>query len=61
MTVLDPLIPRPIDLPTPIDGELDRAKIVAAPDDPADWPDWRDRLRDGLSWIYPGPQMFVYE
>jgi hypothetical protein len=46
MTVLDPLIPRPIDLPTPIDGELDRAKIVAAPDDPADWPDWRDRLRE---------------
>ena len=46
MTVLDPLVPRPIDLPTPIDGELDRAKIVAAPDDPADWPDWRDRLRE---------------
>jgi enterochelin esterase family protein len=25
------------------------------------WEDWRDRLRDGLSWIYPGPQKFVYE
>ncbi len=25
------------------------------------WESWRDRLRDGLSWIYPGPQMFVYE
>jgi enterochelin esterase-like enzyme len=25
------------------------------------WESWRDRLRDGLSWIFPGPQMFVYE
>jgi enterochelin esterase-like enzyme len=25
------------------------------------WEDWRDRLRDGLSWIFPGPQKFVYE
>jgi enterochelin esterase family protein len=25
------------------------------------WEDWRDRLRDGLSWIYPGAQKFVYE
>jgi hypothetical protein len=45
----DPLVPRPIDLPTPVplDGPLeglDGAKILAAPDDPADWPDWRVRL-----------------
>ncbi len=25
------------------------------------WENWRDRLRDGLSWIYPGPQKFYYE
>ena len=25
------------------------------------WESWRDRLRDGLSWILPGEQMFVYE
>jgi len=25
------------------------------------WESWRDRLRDGLSWISPGPQKFVYE
>jgi enterochelin esterase-like enzyme len=25
------------------------------------WESWRDRLRDGLSWIFPGQQMFVYE
>ncbi|HEY6961405.1 MAG TPA: SUMF1/EgtB/PvdO family nonheme iron enzyme [Gaiellaceae bacterium] len=40
----DPLVPRELDLPTPIGGELDRAKIVAAPDDPAQWPAWRDAL-----------------
>ncbi|MFY9926830.1 MAG: alpha/beta hydrolase-fold protein [Streptosporangiaceae bacterium] len=25
------------------------------------WENWRDRLRDGLSWIFPGPQKFYYE
>ena len=25
------------------------------------WQSWRDRLRDGLSWIFPGEQLFVYE
>ena len=48
----DPLVPRPIDLPTTlplhggIDSEVaDRAKIFAAPADPADWPAWRERLQ----------------
>ena len=48
----DPLVPRPIDLWTavplepgaPLDA-LDTAKILAAPDDPADWPAWREALR----------------
>jgi hypothetical protein len=40
----DPLVPRAIDLPTPVDGDLGNAKIVAAPDDPAEWPAWRDAL-----------------
>lgn len=47
----DPLVPREIDLPTPVpldpdaplDG-LDTAKIFAAPDDPAEWPAWRESL-----------------
>jgi enterochelin esterase family protein len=25
------------------------------------WENWRDTLRDALSWVYPGPQKFVYE
>ncbi len=25
------------------------------------WENWRDSLRDALSWIYPGPQKWVYE
>jgi enterochelin esterase-like enzyme len=25
------------------------------------WDNWRDRLRDALSWVYPGPQKLVYE
>ncbi|GAB4004019.1 hypothetical protein GCM10029992_47760 [Glycomyces albus] len=48
---LDPLVPRPIDRPTvlppggPIDPEAgDTAKILAAPDDPADWHAWRADL-----------------
>ncbi|SDZ25349.1 SUMF1/EgtB/PvdO family nonheme iron enzyme [Herbiconiux ginsengi] len=48
---LNPLVPRPIDLPTvlPAGGELapeigDVAKIFSAPDDPAEWPAWRDDL-----------------
>ncbi len=51
-TDLDPLVPRPIDQPTtlPLDGDIDaeiadRARIFAAPDDPADWPAWRAQLQ----------------
>jgi hypothetical protein len=50
--VRDPWSPRPIDLPTAVPLEpdadlshLDGAKILAAPDDPADWAAWRDALR----------------
>jgi formylglycine-generating enzyme len=56
-TPFDPLVPRPIDLPTPISGELDGAKIIAAPDDPAEWPAWRDALtrwRDAARVGYDG-------
>ncbi len=29
--------------------------------DAHNWENWRDRLRNGLSWLYPGPVWFVYE
>jgi enterochelin esterase-like enzyme len=25
------------------------------------WENWRDRLQEGLSWIFPGPQKYLYE
>jgi enterochelin esterase-like enzyme len=25
------------------------------------WENWRDRLREGMSWLFPGPLMFIYE
>jgi enterochelin esterase family protein len=25
------------------------------------WQNWRDRLREGLAWLYPGPLWMVYE
>ncbi len=25
------------------------------------WENWRDTLRDALSWVYPGAQKFIYE
>ena len=25
------------------------------------WENWRDRLRDALTWIFPGEQKFIYE
>ncbi|MDZ5444885.1 SUMF1/EgtB/PvdO family nonheme iron enzyme [Micromonospora sp. 4G57] len=47
----NPYVPRPIDRPTDVPlgshadlTTLDEAKIFAAPDDPADWPAWREQL-----------------
>lgn len=37
-----------------------RVRYVEARDGHS-WEDWRDRLRDALSWVYPGPQKYVYE
>jgi enterochelin esterase-like enzyme len=25
------------------------------------WVNWRDRMRSGLSWLFPGPQTLIYE
>jgi hypothetical protein len=46
-----PYRPRPIDMPIEVPADatdltvLDEAKIIAAPDDPARWPAWRETLR----------------
>jgi enterochelin esterase family protein len=29
--------------------------------DAHNWENWRDRLRSGLSWLFPGPLWMVYE
>jgi hypothetical protein len=51
VTARDLSVPRPIDLPAPVPLDpgadlagLDDAKILAAPDDPADRPQWRGQL-----------------
>jgi enterochelin esterase-like enzyme len=36
------------------------ARLVEAPDG-HNWQAWRDRLREGLSWLFPGPLWMVYE
>ncbi len=38
-----------------IDVTLEEAR------DAHNWENWRDRLRNGLSWLFPGPQWIVYE
>ncbi|MEJ2540223.1 MAG: alpha/beta hydrolase-fold protein [Gemmatimonadota bacterium] len=35
-------------------------RYVEAPDG-HNWENWRDRLREGLSWLFPGPLWLVYE
>lgn len=45
----------------PVFGEAGIAVNYAESRDGHNWESWRDRLRDGLSWIFPGEQLFVYE
>jgi hypothetical protein len=34
---------------------------IASVEPPIRGENWRDRLRDGLSWLFPGPLLLVYE
>ncbi|MEO0351192.1 MAG: enterochelin esterase, partial [Cyanobacteria bacterium P01_A01_bin.15] len=36
------------------------ATLVEAQDG-HNWENWRDRLRAGLTWLFPGPLWMVYE
>ncbi|MEV6283457.1 SUMF1/EgtB/PvdO family nonheme iron enzyme [Kribbella sp. NPDC051770] len=56
---MNPLEPRPIDLPAKVDlglradlTFLDDAKILGAPEDPADLPRWRGKLAEWLAGAY---------
>ena len=62
---MNPLEPRPIDLPTRVDlglysdhAVLDDAKIFAAPEDPADWPRWRGKLAE---WRFGAHERTTYD
>ena len=43
-----------------LQGTGARVRYVEARDG-HNWENWRDRLRDGLSWLHPGPLKHVYE
>ncbi len=45
----------------PVFGEAGMEVNYVESRDGHNWESWRDRLRDGLSWVFPGEQMFVYE
>lgn len=35
--------------------------VLVESQDGHNWENWRDRLRDGLTWLFPGPLWMVYE
>ncbi len=43
-----------------LDGTGMQVRFVEARDG-HNWDNWRDRLRVGLSYLFPGPMLFVYE
>lgn len=58
--VYEPLIVRNRSM-VPVFSETGmRVKYVESRDGHS-WENWRDRLRDGLSFVFPGPRKYVYE
>ena len=45
----------------PVFTEAGMAVNYVESPDGHNWESWRDRLRDGLSWIFPGEQLYLYE
>jgi enterochelin esterase family protein len=43
-----------------LQGTGAEVRLVEAQDG-HNWENWRDRLREGLSWLFPGPLWMVYE
>ncbi|TWP38243.1 alpha/beta hydrolase [Leekyejoonella antrihumi] len=58
--VYEPLIVQNRSMVPVFDGTGMQIRYVEARDGHS-WEDWRDRLGEGLSWIYPGPQKYYYE
>jgi enterochelin esterase family protein len=45
----------------PVFQDLDMELFFEEARDAHNWENWRDRLRQGLSWLFPGPLWMVYE
>ena len=58
--VYEPLIVRNRSMVPVLSGTGMRVRYVESRDGHS-WENWRDRLRDGLTWVFPGPQKLVYE
>lgn len=58
--VYEPLIVRNRSMVPTFESAGMEVRFVEARDGHS-WENWRDRLRDALSWVYPGPQKLVYE
>jgi enterochelin esterase-like enzyme len=58
--VYEPLIIRNRSMIPPFEAAGMNVRYVEARDGHS-WENWRDRLREGLSWIFPGPGKFYYE
>jgi len=58
--VYEPLIVRNRSMVPVFSGTGMRVRYVESRDGHS-WENWRDRLRDGLTWVFPGPQKLVYE
>ena len=58
--VFEPLIVRNRSMVPTFEAAGMTVRYVETPDG-HNWENWRDTLRDGLCWIYPGPQKWVYE
>jgi enterochelin esterase family protein len=41
-------------------GEMGLDLRFSEPRDGHNWEMWRNRLREGLSWLFPGPLWMVY-
>jgi enterochelin esterase family protein len=58
--VYEPLIVRNRSMVPTFEAAGMTVKYVEARDGHS-WENWRDRLREGLSWVFPGPQKLYYE